>query len=227
MKKISIIIPVYNESDSILKLIVETEKSLKSKIEYELIIVDDGSVDETVSILNKSKKNIKLISNKKNIGQSKSLLNGIKKSSYDTIVTMDGDGQNNPSDIFSMVKLFFENDCDLVSGLRLKRRDNLIKIISSRIANFVRSKYLNDECKDTGCALKVFKKNIFLSFPFFDGIHRFLPALFKGYGYSVQFLEVDHRHRTAGVSKYGTVNRLFKGLRDMYYVKKIIKNKLV
>ena len=227
MKKISIIIPVYNESDSILQLIIETEKFLKSKIEYELIIVDDGSVDETVNILNKSKKNIKLISNKKNLGQSKSLLNGIKNSSYDTVVTMDGDGQNNPSDIFSMIKLFFENNCDLVSGIRLKRRDNLIKIISSRIANFVRSKYLNDECKDTGCALKVFKKNIFLSFPFFDGIHRFLPALFKGYGYCVQFIEVDHRHRIAGVSKYGTVNRLFKGLKDMYYVKKIIKKNLV
>lgn len=223
MKKISIIIPVYNESDSILKLIVETEKFLKSKIEYELIIVDDCSVDETVKILNQSKKNIKLILNKTNVGQSKSLLNGIKNSSYDTIVTMDGDGQNNPNDIFVMVKLFFENNCDLVSGIRLKRRDNLIKIISSRIANFVRSKYLNDGCKDTGCALKVFKKNIFLSFPFFDGIHRFLPALFKGYGYSVQFLEVDHRHRTAGVSKYGTFNRLFKGLKDMYYVKKILK----
>tara|TARA_B100001057_G_scaffold261181_1_gene261382 strand:+ start:205 stop:888 length:684 start_codon:yes stop_codon:yes gene_type:complete len=227
VKKISIIIPVYNESDSILQLIIETEKFLKSKIEYELIIVDDGSVDETVNILNKSKKNIKLISNKKNLGQSKSLLNGIKNSSYDTVVTMDGDGQNNPSDIFSMIKLFFENNCDLVSGIRLKRRDNLIKIISSRIANFVRSKYLNDECKDTGCALKVFKKNIFLSFPFFDGIHRFLPALFKGYGYCVQFIEVDHRHRIAGVSKYGTVNRLFKGLKDMYYVKKIIKKNLV
>mgnify|MGYP001208876182 CR=1 FL=1 len=227
MKKISIIIPVYNESDSILQLIIEAEKFLKSKIEYELIIVDDGSVDETVNILNKSKKNIKLISNKKNLGQSKSLLNGIKNSSYDTVVTMDGDGQNNPSDIFSMIKLFFENNCDLVSGIRLKRRDNLIKIISSRIANFVRSKYLNDECKDTGCALKVFKKNIFLSFPFFDGIHRFLPALFKGYGYCVQFIEVDHRHRIAGVSKYGTVNRLFKGLKDMYYVKKIIKKNLV
>ena len=223
MKKISIIIPVYNESDSILKLIVEIEKFLKSKIEYELIIVDDGSYDDTAYILNKSKKNIKLILNKKNIGQSKSLLNGIKNSSYDTIVTMDGDGQNNPCDIFRLVKLFFENNCDLVSGIRLRRRDNLIKIISSRIANFVRSKYLNDECKDTGCALKVFKKNIFLSFPFFDGIHRFLPALFKGYGYYVEFLEVDHRHRVAGVSKYGTINRLFKGLKDMYYVKKIIK----
>ena len=223
MKKISIIIPVYNESDSILKLIFETEKFLKSKIEYELIIVDDGSYDDTAYILNKSKKNIKLILNKKNIGQSKSLLNGIKNSSYDTIVTMDGDGQNNPCDIFRLVKLFFENNCDLVSGIRLRRRDNLIKIISSRIANFVRSKYLNDECKDTGCALKVFKKNIFLSFPFFDGIHRFLPALFKGYGYYVEFLEVDHRRRVAGVSKYGTINRLFKGLKDMYYVKKIIK----
>ena len=128
MKKISIIIPVYNESDSILKLIVETEKFLKSKIEYELIIVDDCSVDETVKILNQSKKNIKLILNKTNVGQSKSLLNGIKNSSYDTIVTMDGDGQNNPNDIFVMVKLFFENNCDLVSGIRLKRRDNLIRL---------------------------------------------------------------------------------------------------
>tara|TARA_A100000164_G_C21691393_1_gene669121 strand:+ start:56 stop:733 length:678 start_codon:yes stop_codon:yes gene_type:complete len=223
VKKISIIIPVYNESESILYLIDETQNYLQSKIEYELIIVDDASIDDTINILNKSEKKIKLISNKKNIGQSKSLLIGIKNSSYDTIVTMDGDGQNNPKDILGMVKIFYENNYDLVSGIRVKRKDKLIKIISSKIANFVRSKYLNDGCKDTGCALKVFEKKIFLDFPFFDGIHRFLPALFKGYGYSVEFLEVDHRSRIAGISKYGTINRLFKGLKDMYYVKKIIK----
>ena len=225
MNKISIIIPVYNESNCISLLIDEIVSNLKSYIEYEIIVVNDASTDDTLIVLNDLNHNIKIISNKNNIGQSNSILNGIKHSSYSTIVTLDGDGQNNPADILRLVNIYFEQNYNLVSGVRVKRKDSKVKIISSKIANYVRSKYLNDECKDTGCALKVFEKKIFLEFPFFNGIHRFLPALFKGYGYSIKYLEVDHRPRVSGVSKYGTVNRLFRGIRDMFYVKKIIRNK--
>ena len=225
MNKISIIIPVYNESNCISLLIDEIVSALKSYIEYEIIVVNDASTDDTLIVLKEINHNLKIISNKNNIGQSNSILNGIKHSSYNTIVTLDGDGQNNPADILRLVNIYFEQNYNLVSGIRIKRKDSKIKIISSKIANYVRSKYLNDECKDTGCALKVFEKKIFLEFPFFNGIHRFLPALFKGYGYSIKYLEVDHRPRLSGVSKYGTVNRLFRGIRDMFYVKKIIRNK--
>ena len=103
--------------------------------------------------------------------------------------------------------------------------DNALKIISSRVANYIRKNILNDDCNDTGCSLKVFEKKIFLEFPFFSGMHRFLPALFKGYGYKTNFIEVDHRKRLGGTSKYGTMDRLFRGIRDIFIVKKIIKNK--
>ena len=116
------------------------------------------------------------------------------------------------------------NDIQLVGGIRINRQDNTIKIISSKIANYIRKMILKDNCKDTGCSLKVFNKKIFLTFPYFDGIHRFLPALFIGFGYKTFFIDVNHRKRKYGVSKYGTINRLFKGIRDLYKVKKIIKN---
>ena len=99
-------------------------------------------------------------------------------------------------------------------------------MLSSKIANIIRSRILKDQCKDTGCSLKVFNKKIFLSFPYFNGIHRFLPALFKGYGYKTVFIDVNHRSRKFGMSKYGTMNRLFRGIRDIIKVNKILKNKI-
>ena len=117
-------------------------------------------------------------------------------------------------------------DVKLIGGIRRNRKDNFTKIISSKIANFIRSRILRDECEDTGCALKVFDKTIFLSFPFFNGVHRFLPALFKGYGHKTLFVDVNHRKRNHGRSKYGTMNRLFAGIRDILKVNKILKTKL-
>ena len=132
--------------------------------------------------------NFKIINNQLNLGQSYSILSGIKQSKYNIIVTLDGDGQNNPYDIPKLLEFYNKsNDVYLVGGIRSKRKDNLIKIISSRIANYVRSKFLEDGCTDTGCSLKVFDKNIFLQFEYFNGIHRFLPALFNGFGYKTFF----------------------------------------
>ena len=113
----------------------------------------------------------------------------------------------------------------LVGGIRLHRKDNFIKIVSSKIANLIRSKIFNDGCIDTGCSLKIFDKKIFLSFPYFNGIHRFIPSLFVGYGYPVSFIGVDHRKRVYGKSKYGTFNRLIRGIRDIIIVRQIINNK--
>ena len=135
---------------------------------------------------------------------------------------MDGDLQNNPKDIHRLLEVYNNKKFDLIGGLRLKRKDSFIKIISSKIANKFRSYILNDGCIDTGCSLKVFKKNHFLKLPYFDGIHRFLPALFRGFGYNTHFIPVDHRHRASGISKYGTFLRLFKGIRDLIKVKLII-----
>ena len=225
MQNFSIIIAVYNESNNIKKLIEEIHNTLSLKYDYELIIVNDGSNDNSNSVIKeiKDKFSIKLVEHEKNLGQSHSILSGIKSSSYNTIVTIDGDGQNNPFDIPFLLNIYFSSDeISLVGGIRKKRMDNLIKILTSKIANKIRSFVLNDNCADTGCSLKVFNKEIFMKFPYFNGIHRFLPALYKGYGHKTHFVLVDHRSRLSGISKYGTFDRLFKGIYDLIRVKIII-----
>ena len=225
--KFSIVIPLYNEYLNIRPLLNEIYKSLDGKgISFEIILINDGSSDNTNEIITdikKNYKNLKIINHKKNLGQSRSLLTGISNSLFDNIITLDGDGQNDPKDIIKLIKVYLKNEFQLVGGMRLKRNDKLIKIISSKIANFVRRNILDDGCLDTGCSLKIFKKNIFLQFPFFDGIHRFLPALFKGFDCKTFFIEVNHRPRKYGDSKYGTLDRLVKGIGDLFKVVKIIK----
>ena len=227
MNKISIIIPIYNEEGNIFELNEEIINNLNNKIIYEIIYVNDASIDDSLKILNQLKsnfQNIRIINHDKNLGQSKSLLSGIQSANFNDIVTIDGDGQNNPKDILNLTNIYFLNqNLNLVGGIRINRKDSLIKIISSKIANKVRGFILKDNCKDTGCSLKIFNKSVFLSFPFFDGIHRFLPALFAGSGKKVFFIDVDHRHRSSGVSKYDTFGRLFKGIRDIIKVVIILK----
>lgn len=222
----SIVIPVYNEKQNIENLIKEINQVLNNHYKYEIVLVNDNSTDGTSEILRNYKKinNYKVIKNDLNKGQSYSIREGISIASYDTIITIDADGQNNPKDIPNLINIFNENNYSLVGGIRKKRKDNLIKKISSIIANKIRSFILNDQCSDTGCSLKVFDKHIFLQFPYFDGIHRFLPALFKGYGHKTKFINVDHRKRLFGKSKYGTFSRMLKGIRDIFIVKRIIRD---
>ncbi len=225
MIKFSIVIPVFNESKNIENLVLEIINSLSEYKNYELIIVEDGSKDDSLKVIKniQKKHTIKLIQHNKNLGQSRSIYTGIKNSSSETIVTLDGDGQNNPKDIPKLLKIYFSlNNFSLVSGIRMNRKDNLIKIMSSKMANSIRSYILQDNCPDTGCSLKIFQKNIFLDFPYFDGIHRFIPALFKGFGQKIRYVPVDHRLRIKGVSKYGILDRLFKGVYDLFRVKRII-----
>ena len=223
----SIVVPIFNESENIKFLLEEIKESLNQYKNYEIVVVNDASTDDTLEIL-KSEKNkfLKIINNNTNNGQSYSIHKGIKNTSNKIIITIDGDGQNDPADIPKLLDIYnSNNNIKLIGGIRIKRQDSYIKIISSKLANSIRSKILDDQCKDTGCSLKIFDKDIFLNFPYFNGIHRFLPALFKGYGYKTKFVEVNHRKRKYGVSKYGTMNRLFIGIRDILIVKKIIKNK--
>ncbi|MDC0233082.1 glycosyltransferase [Pelagibacteraceae bacterium] len=221
----SIVIPIFNEARNIAFLLKEISRSLENFKNYEIILVNDASTDDSIEVINNiNNQNIKIIINDNNKGQSFSIYEGVKNSSYETIITIDGDGQNDPADIPKLYNFYIQsNEIKLVGGIRKNRKDSLNKIISSKIANYIRSKILKDGCKDTGCSLKVFNKKIFLSFPFFNGVHRFLPALFRGYGYKTVFLEVNHRKRIYGSSKYGTMNRLFAGIRDIIKVKKILK----
>ena len=226
----SIVIPVFNEAKNIENLIKEIFDSLIDYKNFDIILVNDSSNDNTLEVVKKLKENskINLINNLKNKGQSYSIYIGVKKSKYNTIVTIDGDGQNNPKDIPNLLSIYFSNEkIFLVGGIRRNRKDNYIKIISSKAANSIRSKILNDKCKDTGCSLKVFDKLVFQKFPYFNGMHRFLPALFTGYGYKTYFVDVDHRARTFGYSKYGTFDRLFRGIIDIIKVRKIIKNQKI
>lgn len=224
-RQISIIIPIYNEVENIFLLLEEIKKYLDKKIQYEILIVNDNSQDNFLAECNKLElsKNINIINNISNLGQSKSIQKGIMNSKYDNIVTMDGDGQNHPKDILSLADEYFQNNYVLVSGIRKKRKDSFIKKISSKIANNFRSLILKDNCPDTGCGLKIFNKIIFLKIPFFNGIHRFIPALFLSLNQKILYKSVDHRHRIRGISKYGTLDRMFKGLIDIVRVLLIIR----
>lgn len=226
----SIIIPIYNESDNIIKLFNELKENLKNYYDFEIIFVNDGSTDNSQTILNNLNKNnnfrLTIIINKKNLGQSYSIYKGAQKSQFDNLITIDGDGQNDPKDINKLIKIYFkDSDIILVGGIREKRKDTISKKLSSIIANKVRSFILKDNCKDTGCSLKIFEKKIFLSFAYFDGIHRFLPALFNSKNKKIVFVNVNHRHRVFGKSKYNNINRLIKGINDLVKVYKIINKK--
>lgn len=223
--KFSIVVPIFNEQDNIKVLINEIKNKLTQfNDEYEIIIVDDGSTDSTVKILEKEVNNkLVLLKNKINFGQSYSLKKGIENSKSDIIVTIDGDLQNNPKDIPRMINAYYSKNLKLLGGIRKKRQDIITKKIASYLANSIRKKILNDDCDDTGCGLKVFDKKVFLNLPFFNGIHRFLPALFKASNLNISYIEVDHRKRYMGYSKYGNFKRFLWGIRDIIKVMKIIK----
>jgi len=221
----SIVIPIYNEAQNIAKLVEQIYKTLLEYNNFEIILVNDASLDNSIEVVEdlQIRYNIILLNNIENKGQSFSIHKGIKESKNEIIITLDGDGQNNPEDIPLLLEYYISNkNIFLVGGIRKKRKDSFVKIISSKVANKIRSIILNDDCEDTGCSLKVFNRSVFLKFPYFDGMHRFLPALFKGYYYDCFYLKVDHRPRLNGMSNYGTIDRLYKGIFDIFKVKKII-----
>ena len=222
ISNISIVIPVLNEERNIINLITEIKKNLEKKIKYEIIIVDDGSSDNTYNVLLKYlKKNKKVLvfKHKKNYGQSVSLRTGIMQTSSNYIVTLDGDGQNDPRDILKLLKNF-ETDKEfmMVIGNRVKRIDNFARRLASRTAFKIRKFILKDETPDTGCAIKVFKKEDFLKLPFFNHIHRFLPFLFNSFKGKVISIQVNHRARINGYSKYSNFQRFLVGISDIFGV---------
>lgn len=220
-KALSIVVPVCNEEDNVADLIFEIRKALQKKITYEIIYVDDGSKDRTyknLKTLQKTYQELRLISHQKSCGQSTSIRTGVKHAHYDWIVTLDGDGQNNPADILKLLNMLKEG-VKLVSGNRRhSRRDSWVKRISSVIANGVRSWMLQDDTPDSGCGLKLFSKEVFLDLPYFDHMHRFLPALIKRHGGLIISVPISHRPRSHGYSNYGTLDRLLVGVVDLFGV---------
>ena len=222
IKKISVIIPLFNEQNNIVKLVNEIRNVLAKKIQYEIIIVDDGSNDNTPVVLerlSRNKKNTVILTHKMNYGQSIALKTGISYARNDYVVTLDGDGQNDPKDILKLIKHFNEKyTYMMVIGNRVNRIDSNARKVASRLAFKARKIFLNDQTPDTGCALKVFRKKDFLELPFFNHIHRFLPFLFNTYRGKVISIPVNHRSRSSGISKYSNFQRFLVGINDIYGV---------
>ena len=221
MMTISIVIPAHNEAENIGSLVQEI---VATGLDCEIVVVDDGSTDDThakLIALKKSVPSLKVVQHDRAYGQSAAVATGIKQACGTLIGTLDGDGQNNPADLPKMIEAISNStnpNLKMVAGYRKKRDDSPWRIISSRIANAYRRFFLRDETPDTGCGLKVFYRAAFLELPFFDHMHRFLPALIRMKGGDVISVEVHHRPRTAGVSKYGTLNRLWVGIVDIFGV---------
>jgi len=222
---LSIVIPVFNESESIEALINEISISIK-EISYEIVVVDDNSSDNTVAVLENIKSSnsrLRIIKHNKNYGQSFAVRSGVRNARSLWIATLDGDGQNDPSDIPRLYDALIMN-CGkknnvLISGHRIKRKDSWLKRMSSKYANKFRSRILKDEAPDTGCGLKLFSKDFFLDLPSFNHMHRYIPALYTSRDGKVISLEVNHRHRNKGQSKYGFNNRFWVGIIDLLGVR--------
>jgi dolichol-phosphate mannosyltransferase len=222
--KLSIVVPVHNENENLRSLIEEIESAVVGLGEHEIVYVDDGSSDDTLSRLVALKASfpaLRVLHHIRCCGQSTALRTGIKAAKGEVIVTLDGDGQNDPANIPAMLEAWRElKKADqgrgaLIAGYRRNRKDTGWRKFSSRFANRIRAGLLGDATPDTGCGLKLFDRYLFLELPYFDHMHRFLPALAQRAGAKVVSVEVNHRPRTLGVSKYGTWHRLWVGIWDL------------
>lgn len=219
--RVSVVVPVFNEAENIAPLVDEIATAMEADGPYEIVFVDDGSTDATGERLRTAAEQVRqlrCLRHRRRAGQSAAITSGVKAARGSIIVTLDGDGQNDPADIPKLLDILRQEPDParvLVTGLRARRQDSWLKRISSRIANGVRSRLLRDGTADTGCGLKVFMRETFLEMPRFDHMHRFLPALMVRQGGRVISVPVHHRPRQRGQSKYGTLDRLGVGLVDL------------
>lgn len=220
--KLSVVVPVHNETENLKSLIEEIGQAVGSLGAYEIIYIDDGSTDDTLEALKSLRSSfpvLRVLRHVKCCGQSTAVRTGVKAAKAAVIATLDGDGQNDPANIPAMYeaweKLAAEGRGALVAGYRKNRKDTGWRRFSSRFANRIRAGLLGDATPDTGCGLKLFDRSLFLEMPYFDHMHRFLPALAQRAGAKVVSVEVNHRPRTQGQSKYGTWGRLWVGIWDL------------
>lgn len=220
--ELSVVVPVHNENENLRPLIEEIVQAAAPLGAYEIIYVDDGSSDDTLSLLKNLQSEfapLRVLHHVKCCGQSTAVRTGVKAAQGRVIATLDGDGQNDPANIPAMFKAWREltqpGGQALIAGYRKNRKDTGWRKLSSRIANRVRAGLLGDATPDTGCGLKLFDRDLFLNMPYFDHMHRFLPALAQRAGARIVSVEVNHRPRTRGVSKYGTWHRLWVGIWDL------------
>jgi glycosyltransferase involved in cell wall biosynthesis len=216
-QRISVVVPAYNEAENLPALVDEIASALATVGEpAEIVIVDDGSTDDTrqvLAALRPRHANLRVLRLRRNAGQSAAFLAGFEAAHGDIVVTLDADLQNNPADIPGMLESLAE--CDAVLGVRGKRRDPMLRLVSSRVANAVRRAVTGDGLSDVGCSLKAMRREHLSDLPRFNGVHRFLGTLLVWKGCRVREVPVDHRPRRAGVAKYGVRNRAFRTLLDL------------
>ncbi|HEY5849228.1 MAG TPA: glycosyltransferase family 2 protein [Lysobacter sp.] len=228
--QLSVVVPVFNERDNVAPLVHEITAALRGRTAFEIVYIDDQSRDDTLQVLQALKAEVpelRVIQHVTQSGQSTAVRNGVKAARGEWIATLDGDGQNDPADI---PKLLEERDTTaagegikLFAGWRVNRQDSGSKRWASRWANAIRSRILRDDTPDTGCGIKLFERAAFLELPYFDHMHRYLPALMQRAGWKTVSVPVNHRARSAGVSKYNNLNRALVGISDLRGVAWLIK----
>lgn len=220
---VSIVVPLFNEEENVPILQAELTAALAG-LDYEIIFVDDGSTDGTVARISQEPR-VRLLRFAKNAGQSAAIYAGLDAATGATAVLIDGDLQNDPADIPRLLDEI-KRGADLVCGYRAVRKDAAVKRLTSRIANFVRSRFTRDGVRDTGCTLKAMRRECVRALVPFKGMHRFIPALVKGAGYTLVEVPVNHRPRKFGLSKYGLGNRAIRATIDMFGVRWLLSRQL-
>jgi dolichol-phosphate mannosyltransferase len=220
---ISVVVPLFNEEENVPLLQTELTSALAG-LDYEIIFVDDGSVDRTVERIAVSPE-VRVIRFAKNAGQSAALYAGLQAACGGVAVLIDGDLQNDPADIRKLLAAI-EDGADLACGYRVQRKDTMVKRLTSWIANAVRRRFTKDGVRDTGCTLKAMRRECISALVPFKGMHRFIPALVKGGGYSLVEIPVNHRPRKFGQSKYGLGNRAIRATVDMFGVRWLLSRQL-
>jgi dolichol-phosphate mannosyltransferase len=227
---VSIVVPVRNEADNIAPVIEEIARALDGRWSYEIIYVDDGSTDATperLAAAMKQRANLRQLRHATSTGQSAAVRSGVRAARGTIVATLDGDGQNDPAflpELISAVEKGGER-VGLAAGQRVGRKATGFKRFQSRAANGIRNAILHDGTRDTGCGLKAFRREVFLMMPYFDGLHRFLPALVRREGFDIVYVDVVDRPRHSGVSNYGFFDRLWIGIMDLFGVWWLIRRK--
>jgi len=225
---LSVVVPVFNERDNVTALVDEIVAALRGRLTFEIVYVDDHSRDNTLAVLTALRQRVpelRVLQHATQSGQSTAVRNGVKAARAAWIATLDGDGQNDPADIPNLLaaRAGAAATVKLFAGWRVKRQDSGSKRIASRLANAIRRRLLRDDTPDTGCGIKLFERAAFLDLPYFDHMHRYLPALMQRAGWQTLSVPVNHRVRSTGVSKYNNLNRAMVGIADLRGVAWLIR----
>ena len=223
--RLSVIVPAYNEEENVIPLAEEIIAALSNLPGgFELILVDDASSDSTTRIIREFQHaNVRAVFHRINCGQSAAVGSGFHAARGEWVATLDGDGQNDPADLPAMLEKAIKEGVDCVTGVRAKRLDTFIRRFSSKTANGFRNWITGDQVSDSGCGIRVVRRAALHEIPVFNGMHRFLPTLLRGQGFTVKETHVNHRERLRGTSKYGVHNRLWRGIRDCFGIRWYLK----